>query len=143
MLEKRKITTDEVETAPILEVMIPDYDGASHPFSFGKNPEIYTEIGLKKVAKSDTNRTDWFLKRLCTVWDIIEAPVPFYFFAANGELRSLDAGCVGYLVHKPEPLLELKLGNKGFISSVSPTSKALELSEPMMMSLRQKMTPDE
>jgi len=139
--EKRKISTAEAEAAPYLEVVIPAYEKNSHPFSHGKNPEIYTESGLKKVAKSDTNRTDWFLKRLCTIWDIIEAPVPFYFLTADGALRSLDAGCVGFLVHKPEPLLELHLSAEGFISSVSPTPKAIELSKPMMRSLRQTMQP--
>ena len=141
MKEKRRITTSEAEAAPLLEVVIPDYHEDSHPFSSGKNPEIYTEVGLKKVAKSDTNRTDWFLKRLCTIWDIIEAPVPFYFLTADGTLRSLDAGCVGFLVHKAQPLLELHLGASGFISSVSPTPKAIELSQPMMKNLRQAMRP--
>jgi len=122
-----------------LRINIPSFDGASHPFSKGKIPEIYTLEGLKKVSKSDTNRTDWFLKRLCTIWEIVDGPVPFYFRTNNGDLRSLDAGCVGYLVNSKPPRLTVKIGPNGFISSVEPTEAALTLSRPLMQRLRPEM----
>jgi hypothetical protein len=139
MIDKRSLGAGEIEQATVLQIIIPSFAGASHPFSVGRVPEIYTAEGLKKIKKSDTARTDWFLKRLCTIREIIGGPVPFYFRTANGELRSLDAGCIGYLVSSAPARLKLNFDPQGFISSVEPTEAAMELSWPQVLRLRPEM----
>ncbi|MBB3982842.1 hypothetical protein GGR44_002522 [Sphingobium fontiphilum] len=106
-MDKRKATAAEVTDAPTLAISLPKSAHASDPISWGTTPEIYSSAGLKKVAIDKHARTDEFEKRLMGIWWATgEAPVPFFFKTRDGTLRSLDAGCVGFLLNRWRPEIE-------------------------------------
>lgn len=125
-MTKRAVMQDEIDRAELLPIRIPSSAHNSDPISFGSRPEFYGLDDLKKVAIKKHARTDEFEKRLMGIWWIIgERPVPFIFRTADGELRSLDAGCLGFLVNqwKPEILAEEK---DGVILAVEPTGALVD-----------------
>ena len=81
---------------------------------------MYTEAGLKKSSTSKSGRTSWFEQHLFAVWKAIGGPVPYAFRTVEGDVRSLDAGCVGYLFNLSRPEVILHKGGDGFIDAVEP-----------------------
>lgn len=119
-MAKRAATQDEIDRAELLPIKIPPSAHKSDPISIGSRPDFYGLDDLKKVAIEKHARTDEFEKRLMGIWWIIgERPVPFIFRTADGEVRSLDAGCLGFLVNrwKPEIAAEEK---EGVVIAVTP-----------------------
>jgi hypothetical protein len=110
---------DEVDRVRTLDIVIPEnHPGKKSPFSSGKDIDLYTEQGLKKQTKEKLPRNDWFEKRLLGIRGVIGGPIPYAFRTKNGELRSMDAGCLGFLFNRPQPEVELRKGSDGFVTEV-------------------------
>jgi HNH endonuclease len=129
----------------------------SHPFSSGQKIEKYTRAALLKTTEQNKERTNFFKEKLYGIWGAIgRRPVPYTFLEANGQLRSLDAGCLGFLINKTSADWNLFFQNgdpAGFIVGLEPTdrlitrSKLLEqrwidsVSAPRNPSARQRRNP--
>lgn len=125
MLNK-KITPSERDALPSLDVIIPPWDG-SHPFNVGQEIEKYSPDGLKKVASTKHRRTDFFEKTLLSIWYASgRQPVPYAFKIADQSVRSLDAGCLGFLANREPPEIVLLLDEGGFIRAVEPAPVLIE-----------------
>lgn len=128
---KRAATDAELKSAPHLEVRIPPSKFASDPISRGAVPELYSATSLKKVAIEKHARTDEFEKRLMGLWwTLEEQPVPFVFRTSDGSIRSLDAGCVGFLLNRWHPEVEA-IEQDGVIVAVRPQGALLSRYEPI------------
>lgn len=121
----RAISKAEADAAPELPIRIPIYPKPSSPFSKGRFPLLYRPAELGNVIENNQSRTIWFFKRLCAIQRIIENDIPYYFIESNGELRSLDAGCLGYLRSTPVKTIDFGLGTEGEIVTVRITSEVL------------------
>lgn len=114
----RRLNRTETVALRELPLTIPEYPG-SHPFSKGPHPELYLEDELRKKSDKKSDRTSWFEKILFAMWRELGDEVP-YVFLVDGQIRSLDAGCVGYLVNRSRPELALRKDSSGYIVSVAP-----------------------
>lgn len=109
-----------LQTLPITSTFF-NYSGQSNPFSVGERILKYSsESILKEGAETKSSRTDFFEKKLLAVSTVIGGPVPYAFRTLDGDLRSLDAGCLGHLTNKPEPELALHRDDAGFVVAVVP-----------------------
>jgi hypothetical protein len=134
-----KIELEGLETLPI---RIPDYEG-SHPFSSGISIEAYSPDELKKKSDTKHARTVWFEKRLFAIWREIDKPVPYAFKTADGIIRSMDAGCLGFLFNRKQPELVAQLDlNTGEIVAVVPAGQLKTRYERMEASLRGDVRPE-
>jgi hypothetical protein len=101
--------------------------GLVTPFPPVKEFRNIRETIFVKTTKQNQYRTEFFIKILLGIWEEIgRRPVPYAFREADGTIRSLDAGCLGFLVNNPS--LEWKLrfeGNDpaGFIVAVEPPTR--------------------
>ena len=121
----RTLSQDEKEALPTLSIEIPKFPGPSSPFNSGVRIELYKSEDLKKEASSaKTNRTNWFEQQLWAIWRAIKRPVPYAFNTPEGR-RSLDAGCIGYLLNKPKPEIIVHTDSNGYIYEVEPTGELL------------------
>ena len=120
-MAKRAATENEIKAAPTLPIDLPPSTHASNPISRGAKPELYRVADLKKAATRKQARTDEFEKRLIGIWWLgaLEA-VPFIFRTNDGTLRSLDAGCVGFLMNRAEPECELITNEAGYVVGIVP-----------------------
>ena len=132
---KRFAKKSELETAPVLPIRLPQSKHASDPFSRGAKPELYREPDLKKVAVEKQARTDEFEKRLLGIWWATETPVPFVFRTADGTLRSLDAGCVGFLLNRWQKDCDAVLDAEGYVVAVVPNQLMIERYYPLKAKL--------
>lgn len=123
-MAKRFATLAEIASAPVFPFSILDTAYKSDTVSHGGRPEMYTPADLKKIAKKASLRTVEFERRLVEIWQCIGETVPFVFRTADGELRSLDAGCLGYLANRPSPDVEL-ITTDDFVTSVIPAAKLI------------------
>jgi hypothetical protein len=125
---------------PKLDLTIPDFNG-SHPFSQGERPEFYTPEKLKNFHPGKNTRTHFFEKYLTAIYWTLDAPVPYAFRTGNGAIRSLDAGCLGFLAHREPPEIEFGLDANGDIATVRPTAKLLARYTPLRERLLRDITP--
>jgi hypothetical protein len=117
-------------TVEVLPFDVPDYPGASHPISRG-NPKFYRPESLKDHFEGKTNRTSVFERTLVSFYLRLGRPVPYAFIAANGEIRSLDAGCIKFLLNRPNPEIELIVDDRGEISAVRPLPALVKRYRPI------------
>lgn len=122
---KRKATDKELLEAPTLPVIIPASAHKSDPISHG-TPDLYLEEDFRKVATIKQPRTDEFEKRLVGLWWRTGEPVPFVFKTADGAIRSLDAGCIGFLLNRPKPEISVIKDGQGYVTAVIPISPLAE-----------------
>ena len=108
---------------PKLDVSIPEFAG-HHPFSKGGKPKFYRPEDLKDFAEGNTLRTNFFEKYLVALAWKLNGPVPYAFLTADNHVRSLDAGCLGFLAHRNPPYIEFTLGHDGVIAGVSLPARA-------------------
>ena len=131
-MSKRKATNEEIAAAPVLAVALPKSTHPSDPFSWGDVPELYTVDGLKKVAVTKHLRIDEFEKRVIAIWWASgEASVPFIFRTADGTIRSLDAGCVGFLVNRWQTDCDVVEDASGYVTAIVPTQSMVSRYEPI------------
>lgn len=130
-MAKRFANQMETKGAPILPISLPDSAHESDPISRGMKPECYLESDLKKVAVTKHARTDEFEKRLIAIWWTIEKPVPFIFRTSAGILRSLDAGCAGFLLNHFPPDCDPITDADGYVTALRPRDKLIARYEPI------------
>lgn len=117
------LSREERAALPLLPVSgaLLAYDRSpSSPFSSGRRTRRYKPNELKGAEAQRTPRTDFFEKRLAETYRLTESPVPYAFKAREGDIWSLDAGCVGFLANKSTPELRLHTDGRGFIVAVEP-----------------------
>lgn len=139
-MPKRLATSAEIEEAPTLSVTIPISRHASDTISWGERPEVYGAADLRKVAGSPSNRTTEFERRLVALYWALGEPVPFLFRTADGKLRSLDAGCLGYLANRSLPDV-LLTEQGGVVVAVEPTGALIARAELMRPSVESMIQP--
>ncbi|MCJ2038813.1 HNH endonuclease [Methylobacterium sp. J-059] len=115
---------------PLLPITLPEFVG-SHPFSRGQNPKLYTPEELRDRGIGKTARTDFFERYLAAIYWALEDAVPYAFRTADGTVRSLDAGCLKFLLNRNRADLTFDCGPDGKIVSVTPGRKLLELYLPI------------
>jgi hypothetical protein len=125
---------------PTLDIKLPDFDG-HHPFSQGERPDFYTPERLGDFDPGKTIRTHFFEKYLAAIYWTVGGPVPYVFRTSNGAVRSLDAGCLGFLAHRTPPEIEFGLDGRGEIATVRPTSKLLDRYAPLRGRLLRDISP--
>jgi len=93
------------------------------------------------VAISKHARTDEFEKRLVGIWWVMGGqPVPYIFRTVDGVLRSLDAGCLGFLLNRWKPEVEV-LEDNGFVTAVFPVGELAKRYELIRDRLVAAITP--
>lgn len=115
---------------PKLDVSIPEFAG-HHPFSKGIKPKFYRPEDLKDFAEGKTRRTNFFEQYLVALAWKLNGPVPYAFLTADNQIRSLDAGCLGFLAHRNTPQVEFIIGPDGTITGVLPTKALSNVYERM------------
>jgi len=76
--------------------------GRSSPFNSGPRFQRYRPKDLKDVEASRTDRTRFFEETLVRLYNETRRDIPFLFKTADDDLRSLDAGCLGFLYNRPD-----------------------------------------
>ena len=140
-MSKRFATAADLQAAPLLAVRLSKSDHPSDPISWGAKPEFYLESDLRKVAVRKQLRTDEFEKQLTAIWWKTGRPVPFVFRTADSTLRSLDAGCVGFLLNRYPPDADPITDEEGYVIAIRPRN-AMELRyEPIRQRLLAAIEP--
>jgi hypothetical protein len=140
-MSKRLMTAGEIEALQTLDVAIPTGDDASNPISCGI-PELYASSELKKKLKGDqTGRTDRFTKLLIGLRLRLKGPVPYAFKTPDGAVRSLDAGCLGFLHHSKSQQISFICNADGKITHVDLVDGAFASLEPIHGKLEKTVTP--
>ncbi|UPK04558.1 HNH endonuclease [Bradyrhizobium sp. 170] len=116
MLERHNLRGRNIEALPF---RIPEYPGISHPISRGM-PKFYRPESLKDTVEGKTDRTNVFEKIVVGLYLRLGRAVPYAFFTIDGEIRSLDAGCMKFLLNRPKPEIELLTDAAGEITAVRP-----------------------
>jgi hypothetical protein len=138
----RTLSKNELEGLETLPIRIPDYTG-SHPFSSGLSIKVYGQEELKKQSVTKHARTDWFEKNLFAIWREIGKPVPYAFRTADGTIRSMDAGCLGFLFNRAQPELVVESDpDTGEIVAVEPAGQLRTRYEQLEASLRREVRPE-
>lgn len=127
-----KLSSSDLRSLAVLDVHIPPMPNSSgaaqrrtHVFNVGQSPAKYTVEDLKKTSPTNSDRTDFFEKTLLGIWlSTGKQAVPYAFKTANDDtVRSMDAGCPGYLMNRIPPRLEVsEVDELGYIKSVMPTA---------------------
>jgi hypothetical protein len=139
----RILSKTDLEGLDRLSIRIPDYKG-SHPFSFGDSIKAYRPEELKKKRNTNSARTDWFERILFAIWrEIDNRPVPFAFRTTDGAIRSMDAGCLGFLFNHTQPELVFQRNpDTGEIVTVEPTGRLKTRYQQLEASLRREVRPE-
>lgn len=119
--EGRTSSGRSLETLPF---QIPEYQGSSHPISRGA-PKFYKPDDLKDWGRGETDRTRFFERMLLGIFFRIGRPVPYAFYTYSGEIRSLDAGCLKFLVNRAPPEISFICDPDGEINAVLPSEKLI------------------
>lgn len=93
---------------------------AHHPICRDKNPQRHKPHELSDSGEARTDRTELFEKLLVGMFWKREKPVPYAFRTANGEVRSLDAGCLKWLENRSPKEVSFHLDSRGYIEAVTP-----------------------
>jgi hypothetical protein len=119
------LSTDDKKSLQNLFIEIPEFPksiGMSHPFSRGARVQVYRVEDLGNKRPSGSDRTTWFAHQLIAIAERAGGTVPYAFKTADGQVRSLDAGCLGFLLFSKPPLVEVYTDANGFITAVRPTA---------------------
>ena len=105
-----------IETLPLL---IPGYPRPSHPISRGV-PKFHKLAALSDRIEGRTPRTELFERILVGMFLRLGRSVPYAFYTSDGEIRSLDAGCIKFLLNRKSPEIAVICDSEGEITSVTP-----------------------
>ena len=110
----------------LLFVVIPEVpQGASfkfHPISRSQNPDRYKPSDLRDTGEAQTPWLQFFERILVGLyWKLDQQPVPFLFRTADGTVRSLDAGCIKWLLNRTPSEVSLHCDTAGVIEAVTPS----------------------
>ena len=110
----------------------PMNDGkAHHVISRGKNPKFYRPEDLRDIGQGNTRWVHAFERILVGLYLALDTPVPYCFLTPDGQVRSLDAGCIKMMLNRNPPDVLLNLGADGYISTVEPSERLMTLFGPM------------
>ena len=110
----------------------PMNDGKSHHvISKGKVPKFYRPEDLRDIGQGNTSWVHAFEKILVGLHLALDAPVPYCFHTPDGEVRSLDAGCIKMMLNRNPPDIILNVGEDGNIFTVEPSEGLMKLFDPM------------
>jgi hypothetical protein len=109
----------------LLFVVIPEVpEDASfkfHPISRSQNPKRYKVDELRDTGEAKTAWLTFFEEILVGLYWKYDGPVLFVFRTADGTVRSLDAGCVKWLLNRTPPEVILHCDQTGVIEAVTPS----------------------
>lgn len=126
---------------PQLPVSIPEWREPSHPFSRGQNPKFYTPETLEDKAIGKTARTHFFEKVFVGLFWTLGAPVPYAFRTLEGEIRSLDAGCIKFLANRGSDYIHFHLSSDRIILAATPGSRLLSTFASLRRELVRQVSP--
>lgn len=119
----RNLSANELDDLETIEVELPKNGTPSFPFSYSSHV-FYRPDELLCEEGETTIRTEIFKKTLLALfWGQDEQPVPYVFRTADGEVRSMDAGCLGMLSKSVIPSVSFTLDDEGHVVEVSPTEQ--------------------
>jgi hypothetical protein len=123
----------------LLFVVIPEVPhGASfkfHPISGSQKPDRYKPSDLRDSGEAQTPWLNFFEEVLVGLYWKLDRPVPFVFRTADGTVRSLDAGCIKWLLNRKPPEIGLHCDSAGIIESVTPAPVLLSRYQDRKMAL--------
>ena len=136
------------DTPKLLFVVVPEIPkGASfefHPISRSRDPVRYKPNELRDTGEARTDWLTFFEEILVGIYWKYDQPVPFVFRTADGVVRSLDAGCIKWLLNRKPSELKLHCDQSGVIEAVTPTPALLSRHEgcrdDLVARLSSKMT---
>jgi len=105
-----------IETLPFL---VPEYPLPSHPISRGV-PKFYRLQDLSDKVEGRTPRTEFFEQTIVGMFLRLGRAVPYAFYPSSGEIRSLDAGCIKFLLNRSRPEIEVTCASDGTIVGITP-----------------------
>lgn len=112
-----------------LFIMIPEVPkGASfefHPISISQQPKRYRPEDLGDTGTAETPWLLFFEEILMGIYWKTGKPVPYVFKTANGKIRSLDAGCIKWMLNRRPPELKIVLDEDRFIVAVIPSPEMI------------------
>lgn len=113
----------------LLFVVIPEVpEDASfkfHPISRSQKPDRYKPSDLRDSGEAQTPWLKFFEEILVGLYWKYGQPVPFVFRTADGTVRSLDAGCIKWLLNRKLPEVGLHCDQAGVIERVAPSLQLL------------------
>ena len=112
----RNIGGRPIETLPF---RIPEYPHPSHPISRGA-PKFHKLEALSDWGEGKTPRTEFFERILVGMFLRLGRAVPYAFDTIDGEIRSLDAGCIKFLLNRRVPEIAVSCNSAGEVASVTP-----------------------
>jgi len=132
------------EAFKLLFVVIPELPpelGLSHhPISRSSDPRFYRPGDLTDSGEARTVWLQFFEEILVGLFWKLGEPVPFVFRTANGDVRSLDAGCLKWLANRKPPAVKFIL-ERGLIKAAEPSAELLARYEPRKTELVARVTP--
>ena len=132
-----KIIDDAVEI-PFFIPPTNDVD-SHHVISRGQKPKFHRAQDLLDKGQGKTLWVDQFEKILVGLYLALDAPVPYCFFTPDGQIRSLDAGCLKWMLNRNPPDILLNIGAEGYISTVRPSEQLMNRYAPIHERLRNKI----
>lgn len=125
--QRQYLSSSELEALPTLPVNLEVNGGSgTNIFNIGGKIERYKPETLGHTSNRKTPRTDAFEKELLGIWLTIgRRPVPYAFRTANGDQRSMDAGCLVVLLKSDPAELRAILDEEGYIVAVEPLGPLL------------------
>lgn len=113
----------------LLFVVIPEVpEDASfkfHPISRSQKPDRYKPSDLRDSGEAQTPWLKFFEEILVGLYWKYDRPVPFVFRTADGTVRSLDAGCIKWLLNRKPAEVGLRCDQAGVIEGVTPSLQLL------------------
>lgn len=137
-----------VDEAPELGFFIPPMPqgGQHHVISRGQSPRFYRPEDMRDKGPGRTAWVDAFEELLVGLFLVLGGPVPYAFRTPDGRVRSLDAGCMKMLANRAPSDVAFQLDQAGYIDSVTPSDRLLELyrdiSEPLVRRIRDATSDD-
>ncbi|MDR5654907.1 hypothetical protein [Ruixingdingia sedimenti] len=118
----------------------PMNDGKSHHvISRGKTPKFYRPEDLGDIGQGNTLWVHAFERLLTGLYLALGGPVPYCFVTPDGNIRSLDGGCIKMMLNRTPPDILLNVGADGYISSARPSERLLELFGPIQERLKDEI----
>jgi hypothetical protein len=96
-----------------------------HPISLSQHPDRYKPDALRDTGEAQTDWLAFFEKILVGIYWKYDEPVPFAFRTADGTVRSLDAGCLKWLLNRKPPEVSFHCDRAGLIEAVTPSPALL------------------
>jgi hypothetical protein len=132
-----KSATDAVDIPFFIPPM---NDGKSHHvISKGQTPKFYRPKDLRDTGEGNTIWVNTFEKIFVGLYLALDAPVPYCFHTPDGQLRSLDAGCIKMMLNRNPPDIHLNVGEGGYISTAYPSDRLMTLFAPMHERLKNEI----